>query len=56
MEYVFVFTDAGDLIAPRGQRGDFIFYSPADYVVAESRRLGSGEGREVAGSTPGRER
>lgn len=42
-EYVFSFADNQDLIAVRGGRGDFIFYSPADYEVAEQRQEYVGE-------------
>jgi hypothetical protein len=43
IEYVFVFRDVGDLIRLRGRRGDFILYSPGDYLVEGSRKIDSGE-------------
>jgi len=36
-EFYFEFTDAGDLQPLRGDRGEFIFYSPVDYEVVEVR-------------------
>lgn len=42
MAYVFSFVDVGDLVPLRGGRGDFIFYSPADYDVAQGRQLDAG--------------
>lgn len=51
IEHAFVFTDGGDLLPLRGHRGDFILYSPVDYVVAESRRIASGERSSLAGSS-----
>lgn len=40
--YVFQFVDGGDLKALRGDRGEFIFYSPEDYTVTESRHIHKG--------------
>ena len=37
-EYVFPFSDIGDLIPLNGGRGSFIFYSPKDYDVESSRQ------------------
>src|SRR5579884_3688793 len=42
LQYVFEFTDAGDLRPLPGGRGQFIFYSPADYNVVKSRQLYAG--------------
>lgn len=41
--YVFVFRDAGDLMRIRGQRGDFIVYSPKDYLVEGARQIDHGD-------------
>lgn len=38
----FEFTDAGDLTPLPGGRGQFIFYSPADYDVDPPRQLDHG--------------
>lgn len=38
LEYMFTFTDVGDLTALRGDRGEWIFYSPTDYFVDERRQ------------------
>lgn len=43
IEFMFQFTDAGDLCPLRGGRGSFIFYSPVDYVVEETRQEYCGE-------------
>ena len=37
-DYLFSFGDATDLTPIDGDRGEFIFYSPADYVVAKDRQ------------------
>jgi hypothetical protein len=42
VQYVFEFTDVGDLIPLPGGRGQFIFYSPHDYDVDKTRQLYSG--------------
>ena len=42
IEYVFEFTDAGDLEALDGGRGVFIFYSRTDYLVGEPRQTYAG--------------
>ena len=42
IEYVFEFTDAGDLEAIDGGRGAFIFYSRTDYQVDEPRQTYAG--------------
>jgi hypothetical protein len=41
-EFVFSFTTRGDLIPLRGARGQYIFYSPTDYEVEDSRQLYAG--------------
>ena len=51
IEYAFVFTGIGDLLPLRGQRGEFILYSPNDYIVAESRQVASGERSSLARSS-----
>lgn len=38
LEFVFCFSDAGDLLRLPGGRGAYIFYSPEDYVVSEARQ------------------
>lgn len=43
VKYVFTFVDVGDLKPLRGGRGNFIFYSPEDYPVAEDRQQFHGE-------------
>lgn len=40
--YFFEFTDAGDLTPLAGGRGQYIFYSPADYEVDPSRQVDHG--------------
>lgn len=42
LQYVFEFTDAGDLTPLPGGRGQFIFYSPVDYIVVKSRQKFAG--------------
>lgn len=42
LAYVFIFADLGDLHALDGDRGEWIFYSPADYDVAEDRQIDAG--------------
>ena len=41
--YVFVFRGAADMMRLRGQRGDFIVYSPDDYLVEGARQIDNGE-------------
>jgi hypothetical protein len=41
-EYVFEFTDAGDLEPIDGGRGAFIFFSRTDYFVQQPRQVYSG--------------
>lgn len=41
-EYVFEFTDVGDLTPLTGGRGRYIFYSPHDYGVDVPRQIYSG--------------
>ena len=43
LKFVFQFFDAGDLLPLEGGRGAYIFYSPSDYVVVESRQRFKGE-------------
>jgi hypothetical protein len=38
LEYLFQFTDAGDLTALRGGRGRYVFYSAEDYLVGDDRQ------------------
>lgn len=38
-QYVFAFTDLGDLTPIRGGKGRYILFSNADYVVARVRQL-----------------
>lgn len=40
--FVFCFRDIGDLQRVRGGRGEFILFSPSDYIVDESRKAFSG--------------
>ncbi len=40
--YVFSFTDAGDLLPLPGGRGDYVLYSPRDYVVPPPRQTSHG--------------
>jgi hypothetical protein len=42
IEYVFTFIDRGDLVAVRGGRGAYIFYSPGDYAVEKDRQVYAG--------------
>jgi hypothetical protein len=42
-EYVFSFVDADDLAPLDGDRGEFIFYSSADYVVPQNRQKYDGK-------------
>jgi hypothetical protein len=39
LEWVFGFTDIGDLKRLDGGRGDYIFYAPRDYDVDKERQL-----------------
>ncbi len=47
IEYVFAFADNFDLKPLPGGRGDYIFYSPIDYVVVESRQQFHGRREEA---------
>jgi hypothetical protein len=40
--YYFEISDVGDLTPLAGGRGQFIFFSPADYPVVPNRQLGHG--------------
>jgi hypothetical protein len=42
LQYVFEFTDAGDLTPLPGGRGQFIVYSPVDCTVVKSRQVYAG--------------
>lgn len=42
VEYVFEFVDEGDLTPLPGGRGQYIFYSPTDYLVDKPRQRYSG--------------
>ena len=46
-EYLFSFVDAKDLIPIDGDRGEFIFYSPADYFVVQDRQEFHGKSEEA---------
>jgi hypothetical protein len=46
-EYVFCFTDTGDLKHLRGGRGKYVLYSPSDYRVAKSRQIAAGSREKV---------
>jgi hypothetical protein len=43
LEYVFSFTDRGDLIPLRGGRGIYVFYCPTDYEVEPDRQTYQGK-------------
>jgi hypothetical protein len=47
LRFVFCFTEAGDLHALRGERGNVIFFSRVDYVVECARQVFMGS-RESA--------
>lgn len=42
LQYVFTFADVGDLFPLPGGRGQFIYYSPADYPVEPARQTYEG--------------
>lgn len=42
LAFAFVFADVDDLESLDGGRGDFIVYSPADYLVVSERQIDSG--------------
>src|SRR5262249_53076097 len=42
LAYFFEFTDVGDLTPLPGGRGQYIFYSPGDYDVAQARQINHG--------------
>src|SRR5262245_64916979 len=42
VQFVFEFTDVGDLTPLPGGRGQYVFYSPADYEVDPPRQLYAG--------------
>ena len=46
-EFVFCFSDGSDLKPLPGGRGEFIFYSPDDYSVDQSRQVDHGPSQEV---------
>jgi hypothetical protein len=46
--HLFSFLDAGDLTPIRGGRGEYVFYSPKDYLVVEERQTFVGERGETA--------
>src|SRR5207244_1149246 len=46
-EYVFAFVAANDLTPVDSDRGEFIFYSPSDYLVAEDRQQFQGKRDDV---------
>lgn len=43
LNFMFQFSDSGDLLPLEGGRGAYIYYSPSDYVVVESRQQFKGE-------------
>jgi hypothetical protein len=45
--HLFSFLDAGDLTPLRGGRGEYVFYSPQDYVVVKKRQVFAGERGET---------
>jgi hypothetical protein len=47
IEYVFCFTDAGDLTPLAGDRGKYIFYFEGDYTVEKTRHLDCGPREEA---------
>lgn len=47
LEYVFMFEDKADLLPLRGQRGEYIFYSPKDYLVDGTRPRACGESAKI---------
>ena len=49
VEYFLSFLDVGDLRPLRGGRGDFIFYSPGDYLVVPERQDRHGCLRDALG-------
>ena len=42
-DYVFSFADVNDLTPLEGDRGEFIFYSPVDYVLKQDRQVYHGK-------------
>lgn len=42
-QFFFSFADSGDLKPLRGGRGRYVWYSPQDYIVDQSRQRDSGE-------------
>jgi len=46
ISHVFSFIDAYDLIPLRGGRGEYVFYSPVDYVVLKARQILAGKREE----------
>jgi hypothetical protein len=42
-EFCFEFLDAGDLRPLPGGRGEFVFYSPKEYLVTRDRQMYNGE-------------
>jgi hypothetical protein len=47
LEYVFIFTDVGDLTPLPGGRGQYIFYSPVDYGVEKDRQVFHGKSEDA---------
>lgn len=45
VEYFFSFTAGNELKPLMGDRGDYIYYSPGNYVASKSQQLGLGESR-----------
>lgn len=43
LKYVFAFQDRGDLVPLDGGRGQYVFYSTADYFVEEELQVRQGE-------------
>jgi hypothetical protein len=46
--HLFSFLDVGDLTPLRGGRGEYVFYSPKDYLVVKERQVLAGERGETA--------
>jgi hypothetical protein len=47
LSFVFCFSDGADLVPLKGDRGEFIQYSPVDYSVEKSRQLFHGTREEA---------
>lgn len=47
IEYLFSLDDTGDLTPLNNDRGEFIFYSPSDYLVEKDRQVYQGKAEEA---------